>query len=279
LSDSSTEQKGMWNKSNKITFAPHSFFSNPTSSTTSSSTSSSSSSSSSTSYSQPNEYENQNVEGYEDYQGYQGYESYDNNYMNYAEPSAPPSYLNYPQQQQQSTLTPLVQPQFAFPLPYSDGSSSSTSSSSSSGKQKKNRIVNNTKRYYRVAAGESWEDPTLATWDDNDYRIFVGDLGNEVNDDMLKNAFQKYKSYQKSRVLRDKKTLKTRGFGFVSFSDPMDFAKAMREMNGKYIGNRPVKLFKSKWQDRGDIDRTQFKPAIKKSNNKKVNKRIIRPYN
>jgi len=30
----------------------------------------------------------------------------------------------------------------------------------------------------------------------------------------------------------------------------MDFAQAMREMNGKYIGNRPCKLKKSSWEDR-----------------------------
>ena len=26
--------------------------------------------------------------------------------------------------------------------------------------------------------------------------------------------------------------------------------KAMREMNGKYVGNRPIKLKKSNWRDR-----------------------------
>ena len=35
------------------------------------------------------------------------------------------------------------------------------------------------------------------------------------------------------------------GFGFVSFLDPYDCAKALREKNGKYIGNRPCKLRKS----------------------------------
>ncbi|KAL5468848.1 hypothetical protein EMCRGX_G029971 [Ephydatia muelleri] len=27
-----------------------------------------------------------------------------------------------------------------------------------------------------------WEDPTLDEWDPNDFRIFCGDLGNDVND-------------------------------------------------------------------------------------------------
>jgi len=39
----------------------------------------------------------------------------------------------------------------------------------------------------------------------------------------------------KARVVRDKKTKKTKGFGFVSFKDPQDYLKAMREMNGKIL--------------------------------------------
>ena len=40
-------------------------------------------------------------------------------------------------------------------------------------------------------------------------------------------------------------------FSFLlMFRDPEDFIRAMREMNGKYVGNRPIKLRKSTWQDR-----------------------------
>lgn len=46
-------------------------------------------------------------------------------------------------------------------------------------------------------------------------------------------VFGKYPSFQKAKVVRDKRTNKTKGFGFVSFKDPQDFIKAMKEMNGK----------------------------------------------
>jgi RNA recognition motif-containing protein len=39
----------------------------------------------------------------------------------------------------------------------------------------------------------------------DDHRIFVGDLGNEVNDDVLTKAFVKYPSFAKAKVVRDKK--------------------------------------------------------------------------
>ena len=42
-------------------------------------------------------------------------------------------------------------------------------------------------------------------------RIFVGDLGNEVNDDVLQKSFQKYTTLLKAKVVRDKRTNKTKG--------------------------------------------------------------------
>lgn len=106
----------------------------------------------------------------------------------------------------------------------------------------------------RKAAGQAWEDPTLADWPENDSRLFCGDLGNEVNDDVLSKAFSRFPSFNLARVVRDKRTGKTKGYGFVSFSNPSDLAAALKEMNGKYVGNRPIKLRKSKWTERTDFE-------------------------
>jgi RNA recognition motif-containing protein len=55
-------------------------------------------------------------------------------------------------------------------------------------------------------------------------------MGNEVNDETLANAFKKYGSFAKAKVMRDKKTLKSKGFGFVSLTNVDDYIRAMREM-------------------------------------------------
>lgn len=94
-----------------------------------------------------------------------------------------------------------------------------------------------------------WEDSTLDDWDPSrhctsntskicvyiadDYRIFCGDLGNDVNDDTLAKAFSKYPTFLKAKVIRDKFSKKTKGYGFVSFRDAHDYMLAMREMHGK----------------------------------------------
>jgi hypothetical protein len=53
----------------------------------------------------------------------------------------------------------------------------------------------------------------------DDHRIFVGDLGNEVNDDVLTKAFVKYPSFAKAKVIRDKKVRVRRGVSLGSSSD------------------------------------------------------------
>ena len=115
---------------------------------------------------------------------------------------------------------------------------------------KSDRVDPSLKSYVREIAGERWVDPSLGEWPENDFRLFVGNLGHEVTDDMLNTAFGKYASFNKAKVVRDTKTFKAKGYGFVSFADGTDFAKALREMNNKYIGNRPVKLSRSDWKQR-----------------------------
>lgn len=90
------------------------------------------------------------------------------------------------------------------------------------------------KKLMRTAGGQVWEDTSLADWAEDDFRIFCGDLGNDVTDELLTRTFNKYPSFMKARVVRDKRTNKSKGYGFISFKDPTDFTKAMKEMNGKF---------------------------------------------
>ncbi|KAI3385310.1 hypothetical protein SNEBB_002018 [Seison nebaliae] len=106
------------------------------------------------------------------------------------------------------------------------------------------------KRILRASGVQVWEDAKLNSFDPDDYRLFCGDIGNEVTDEMLAKAFGHYQSYKMARVVRDPKTNKTRGYAFISFGESIDMIRAMREMDGKYVGNRPIKLKKSTWRER-----------------------------
>lgn len=83
-----------------------------------------------------------------------------------------------------------------------------------------------------------------------DFRIFVGNLSPDVTDAMLQAAFAGYASLTNHRVVRDRRTFKSKGYGFVALSDADEYVRAMREVNGKYVGAKPVKLTKSSWKSR-----------------------------
>lgn len=78
-------------------------------------------------------------------------------------------------------------------------------------------------------------------WNPKHFRLFVGNLGQDANDEMLIAAFAKYASMSKAKVPMDKGG-KNKGFGFVAFESADDYLKAFKEMNGKYVGQRPVQL-------------------------------------
>lgn len=120
--------------------------------------------------------------------------------------------------------------------------------------------ANPDKTVMRHGGGKKWTDDTLLEWDPSHLRLFVGNLGGETTDDALLKAFAGWQSVQKARVIRDKRTSKSKGYGFVSFSDADDFFQAAKEMNNKYIQNRPVVVRKANTE-------------IKVSNNKDKNHR------
>lgn len=101
------------------------------------------------------------------------------------------------------------------------------------------------KTVYREGGGKKWTDTSLLEWDPSHLRLFVGNLAGETTDDSLLKAFSRWQSVQKAKVIRDKRTNKSKGYGFVSFSDPDDFFQAAKEMNGKYIQSHPVVVRKS----------------------------------
>ncbi|EGS18013.1 uncharacterized protein CTHT_0060260 [Thermochaetoides thermophila DSM 1495] len=119
------------------------------------------------------------------------------------------------------------------------------------------------KTVVREGGGKKWTDDTLLEWDPSHFRLFVGNLAGETTDESLLKAFSRWKSVQKAKVIRDKRTNKSKGFGFVSFSDPDDFFQAAKEMNGKYIQSHPVVVKKAK---------TEIKPVVMKDD-KKGNKK------
>ncbi|KAI1213124.1 uncharacterized protein F4807DRAFT_413012 [Annulohypoxylon truncatum] len=73
------------------------------------------------------------------------------------------------------------------------------------------------------------------------FHIFVGDLSNEVNDEVLLQAFSAFGTISEARVMWDMKTGRSRGYGFVAFRDRADAEKALSSMDGEWLGSRAIR--------------------------------------
>lgn len=71
-------------------------------------------------------------------------------------------------------------------------------------------------------------------------KLFVGNLPWSINDDRLKELFSKYSSVVSTAVILDKETGRSRGFGFVEFSDDAEATTAISEMNQAEADGRQI---------------------------------------
>lgn len=88
-----------------------------------------------------------------------------------------------------------------------------------------------------ASAGEKRSDDTP------DFTIFVGDLASDVTDYMLQDAFKaRFSSVKGAKVVIDRITGRTKGYGFVRFGDETEQLRAMTEMNGVLFSTRPMRI-------------------------------------
>ena len=73
-------------------------------------------------------------------------------------------------------------------------------------------------------------------------KLFVGGLSWNTNNDGLRDAFEKFGAVEDVRVITDRDTGRSRGFGFVTFGDDESAMKAMSEMDGTELDGRSIKV-------------------------------------
>lgn len=79
--------------------------------------------------------------------------------------------------------------------------------------------------------------------DSPDHTIFVGDLAADVTDYHLTEVFRtRYNSVKGAKVVIDRLTGRTKGYGFVRFADESEQMRAMTEMQGVLCSTRPMRI-------------------------------------
>jgi RNA recognition motif-containing protein len=75
--------------------------------------------------------------------------------------------------------------------------------------------------------------------------MYVSNLGFQVTDEELKSLFTKFGEVSSAKVIIDRATGKSRGFGFVEMADKVA-EEAMRELDGKEIDGRSISVTKAR---------------------------------
>lgn len=71
-------------------------------------------------------------------------------------------------------------------------------------------------------------------------KLYVGGLPYSVNDEQLQEVFAAHGTVESARVITDKFTGRSRGFGFVEMSSPEEAEKATTELNGSAMDGRTL---------------------------------------
>ena len=72
--------------------------------------------------------------------------------------------------------------------------------------------------------------------------IYVSNLGFNVQDEDLREYFEEYGEVTSAKVITDKFTNRSRGFGFVEMSDNAAAEKAIKELNGAVVEGRSISV-------------------------------------
>lgn len=77
-------------------------------------------------------------------------------------------------------------------------------------------------------------------------KLFVGSLPWSVNDQGLKDTFEKHGTVISAKVITDRDTMRSRGFGFVEMQNPTDATKAIKALNDSEIDGRNIVVNEAK---------------------------------
>ncbi|KAF7840952.1 glycine-rich RNA-binding protein-like [Senna tora] len=84
-----------------------------------------------------------------------------------------------------------------------------------------------------------------------EYRCFVGGLAWATDNDALEKAFSPFGEIIESKVINDRETGRSRGFGFVTFSSEQALKDAIEGMNGQDLDGRNITVNEAQSRGRG----------------------------
>ena len=72
--------------------------------------------------------------------------------------------------------------------------------------------------------------------------IYVGNLSNEVTEEDLKQAFETFGEVESVKIIKDKYTNRSKGFGFVEMASKAEGQSAIDGLNGKELKGKALNV-------------------------------------
>jgi RNA recognition motif-containing protein len=76
--------------------------------------------------------------------------------------------------------------------------------------------------------------------------IYIGNLSQEVTDDDLRQAFESLGNITSAKVIRDRFSGESRGFGFIEMPDKQEAMAAMESLNGSDLKGKKIMISEAK---------------------------------
>ncbi|KAK8944803.1 hypothetical protein KSP39_PZI008237 [Platanthera zijinensis] len=96
-------------------------------------------------------------------------------------------------------------------------------------------------RKLRVKFPEKWKG-RVGMYQESEFKLFVGNLSWSVTSETLKQVFKDYGSLVGARVLYDSETGRSRGYGFVCYSNNDEMTAAMESLNEIELEGRALRI-------------------------------------
>ncbi len=75
--------------------------------------------------------------------------------------------------------------------------------------------------------------------------IYVGNINYSIGEDELRKIFEIMGSVETVKIIRDKRTGKSKGFGFVEMPEKKEAMEAVNTLDGKTVGNRNLRVLEA----------------------------------
>jgi RNA recognition motif-containing protein len=77
-------------------------------------------------------------------------------------------------------------------------------------------------------------------------RLFLGNLPHSTTEDSLKEAFSQFGIVESVKIITDKVTCQSKGFGFLEMATIQGAVSAIAKMHGSVMGGRELKVSEAK---------------------------------